>query len=168
MLEPHTVDQILRVLELFRQNKRLGFSTGSACSRAIKQVAEEHNVAYQTIGDGCRRRLGLIDIGVFHGMAEAWLNGDADALVKVLKRNSTKSSEPRIDAFFATPPEAKSSAHKSGNGAKQPTATLHLHMSDPDLKMLRALAQLQDQTVADCARDLLSSSARDRLRSALA
>src|SRR5258708_2733722 len=101
MLENQSVTQVLRVLELLRQNKRLGFDTVAACSRAIQQVAKESGVRYQTIGDGCRRRLGLTDMSEFHRLAEAWLRGDGSQLATVVKRSSNSSERRRIDEFFA-------------------------------------------------------------------
>lgn len=174
MLEPHSVDQILRVLEFFRQNKRLGFDTGSACSRAIQQVAKESNVRYQTIGDGCRRRLGLVDMSEFHRLIEDWLRGNARPLAVVLKQNSAKSVGPRIDAFFADQPRATKRADDVTPGLRTgpvkvvDSNPVRITLSDTDSRMLRVLAQIEDRQPDMLGVELLSAGVRERLRAAIA
>ena len=173
MLEPNSVDQVLRVLDLFRQNKRLGFDTVAACSRAIQQVAKEAGVRYQTIGDGCRRRLGLVDMTEFHRLAEEWLSGDDTRLVAVLKRNSSPAAASKIGAFFNAARGATKVAGASPLPAKTRVETRPIHspvnltVDDADARMLRVVAQLEGRDPAVVALDLLRVGMRDRLRAAL-
>lgn len=173
MLEPNSVGQILRVLELLRQNKRLGFETSNACSRAIQQVAKESDVRYQTIGDGCRRRLGLVDMSEFHRLAEDWLRGNSAPLITVLKTNSDRSAASRIEAFFTR-------SGRTGNGDQKAAAVprsapsqssgpspVIITLEDADARMLRVLAQLEDREPDAVGVELLRAGMRDRLRAAL-
>jgi hypothetical protein len=171
MLEPHSVDQVLRVLELTRQNKRLGFGTAEGCSRAIRQVAKESNVRYQTIGDGCRRRLGLTDMSEFHRLLEDWLRGDGSRLASTIKKNSSRVAHSRIDRFF----DGSSSATAANGSVMSTPATarganskpLRITLNDVDARMLRVLAQLEDREPERLAVELLTGVTRDRLRAAL-
>jgi hypothetical protein len=174
MLEPNSVDQILRVLELLRQNKRLGFDTATACSRAIQQVAKEASVRYQTIGDGCRRRLGLVDMSEFHRLSEEWLNGNPLPLVTVLKKSSTPGSASRIKEFFG---EAQGlpnldSTSIMAPGTRVPRETVskpvRIIVENGDARMLLVLAQLEGVEPTAIAVDLLRTGMKDRLRAALA
>lgn len=172
MLELNSVDQILRVLDLVRQNRRLGFDTAAACSRAIQQVAKEANVRYQTIGDGCRRRLGLVDMSEFHRLADDWLGGNHAQLAAVLKRNSTPAATSRISAFFGTNDSASKvndrSVSMAGSVANESNANpVKITVEDADARMLRVLAQLEGREPAVIAMDLLRAGMRDRLRAAL-
>jgi hypothetical protein len=172
MLEPRSTDQILRVLALLRQNKRLGFHTKSAASRAIQQVADESNVRYQTIGDGCRRRLGLPDMAAFHRLVDEWLDGDGSALAKVLRQNSSNVGWHQIDTFFAEA-TAASSGRTSSNGKVQrrkPTpaeGTVQVTLLDSESRMLRVLAQLENRDPEALGAEVLIAGVRQRLRAAL-
>jgi hypothetical protein len=170
MLELSSVDQILRVLELLRQNRRLGFDIAAACSRAIQQVAKEANVRYQTIGDGCRRRLGLVDMSAFHRLVDEWLRGNPAQLIKVLKQNSTPAAASRISQFFQESQATFPSARVAST-APSPVKNSHpvrITIEDGDARMLRVLAQLEGREPDAVAADLLRESVRDRLRAALA
>lgn len=167
MLKPTSVEQVLRVLELFRQNKRLGFGTAPACSRAIQQTAREHGVRYQTIGDGCRRRLGLTDMSVFHQLAEAWFVGDSKPLAAVLKSNSLRPSYARIDEFFSEKSSSAGAFNRSSTRDEEFT-TIQVTMPDQDVKKLRVLAALEEKEVTVLASELLRFTTLDRLRAALA
>lgn len=173
MLEPNSVDQILRVLDLLRQNRRLGFDTPAACSRAIQQVAKEAGVRYQTIGDGCRRRLGLVDMSEFHRLADEWLKGDGNRLAAVIRRSAASSAASRVASFFATggaavkAVDAPVGASASRGGAVGIQSPIKLTVEDADARMLRVVAQLEGREPALVAVDLLRIGMRDRLRAAL-
>lgn len=173
MLELASVEQILRVLELIRQNNRLGFDISAATSRAIQQVAKESNVRYQTIGDGCRRRLGLTDMSEFHQLVEEWLHGNHTLLATVLKKNSTSGAAPRISAFFnegkatTRSPEDSRPIRRVGAVTEAQSDALKVVIEDADARMLRVLSQLEDRDPAVVALELLREGMRDRLRAAL-
>jgi hypothetical protein len=173
MLELASVEQILRVLELIRQNNRLGFDISAATSRAIQQVARESNVRYQTIGDGCRRRLGLTDISEFHRLAEEWLRGNSTPIAKVIKNNSSSSAASRISAFFSDSDvsgrraEASRSVRRVGGAKEAASDPFSIKVEDADARMLRVLSQLEERDPAVIALELLREGMRDRLRAAL-
>lgn len=175
MLEPASVDQILRVLDLTQQNRRLGFDIAAACSRAIQQVAKESDVRYQTVGDGCRRRLGLVDMSAFHRLVEDWLRGNPAQLIAVLKRHATPAAAPRISSFFAASMNSSKLGEKpvsnrvTGKSAKEvPLNPVNVTVEDADARMLRVLAQLEGREPTVLALDLLRVAVRDRLRATLA
>lgn len=66
----NTLNQILEVLKYFKYNFDSGKPLVGSYQLAITNVAEEHDVTYQTIGDGCRRRLNLRAITVFTEVVE--------------------------------------------------------------------------------------------------
>lgn len=175
MLEPNSVDQVLRVLDLARQNRRLGFDTAAACSRAIQYVAKEANVRYQTIGDGCRRLLGLTDMSEFHRLIEDWLAGNPAKLVAVLKKSAVPAASARIGAFFATGTSSSQisdgrvpSSRIGTSGREVPSKPVNVTVDDADARMLRVLAQLEGREPAVLALDLLRVGMRDRFRATLA
>ena len=175
MLEINSVNQILRVLDLARQNRRLGFVTSVACSRAIQQVAKEGNLRYQTIGDGCRRRLQLVDMSEFHRLVDEWLSGNHARLAAVLKRNSTPGAAPRIGAFFGTGQSAAKLVGKSvaaagsGSGAEDDSPNpVKITIENADARMLHVLAQLEARDPAVIAVELVRMGMKDRLRAVLA
>jgi hypothetical protein len=170
MLEPRSVDQVLRVLELVRQQRRLGLNTRSACSRAIQEVADENDVRYQTIGDGCRRRLGLTDITKFHQLVDGWLQGNAEPLARVIRQSSSQSAWSRIDAFFSDSSMAGKNGEKHSSNAATTSAhskAIQITLDDTELRRLHALAQLEARDPTDLAVELLSAGVRARLRAAL-
>ena len=166
MLEPHSVDQLLRVLELARQNTRLGFATPVACSRAIHQVSRDEGVTYQTIGDGCRRRLGLKDMSEFHRLVEEWLAGDPAKLTAVLRRNASAGSAQTINTFFST--TAKPEPTRDTASGSHDLTPLPVSLGGGDVRLLNALSQLVGRDVQTLATELLHAAIRDRFRAALA
>jgi hypothetical protein len=164
VLEPQSVDQILAVLEQIRQNRRLGFGVESSTSRAIHEVASQYGIRYQTIGDGCRRRLGLQDISGFHRLVTDWLDGNATPLKSIIKRNASAQAVARIDSFFS----------ESGGSRKTPEAIeqariarakpLELTIPGPDARMLRVLAEVEGSDESLLALELLNGAVRDRFR----
>jgi len=170
MLESHSVGQVLRVLELLRRHHRLGLNTRSACSRAIQEVADENAVRYQTIGDGCRRRLGLTDITKFHELVDGWLEGNAEPLARAIRQSSTQSAWPRIDAFFSDSSMVRKNGEQHpSNAAITPanSKAIRITLDDTELRRLHALAQLEAKDPTDLAVELLSAGVRARLRAAL-
>src|SRR5688572_19600734 len=101
MMTVKTVQQLLQVFRLFRDNHASGKPLHRSYHDAVRDVARLHSVTYQTIGDGCRRRLRLKDIGELYELLAAWVKGDPHGLIQQLKQNSDLSTHAEIDQFFA-------------------------------------------------------------------
>jgi len=101
-MTPETIyRQILPLLRFFRSRYRKGQPVHKAYRDAVREVAENTAVTYQTIGDACRRRLGLKKIDELYGLLERWVGGDAMPLATKLKIASAPPVHAAIDAFFA-------------------------------------------------------------------
>ena len=86
MMTPKTVEQLLQVFRLFRDNHASGKPLHTSYHDAVREVARLNSVTYQTIGDGCRRRLRLKDINELYELLAAWVKGDSRGLVQQLKQ----------------------------------------------------------------------------------
>ncbi len=100
MLERKTVEQILEVLKIVRGHYAAGLSLIKAYQKSVAEVATLYDVRYQTIADGCRRRLGLKDRDQFVELINRWLNGDSTRLIALIKKEADKRVHPTIDTFF--------------------------------------------------------------------
>ena len=99
MLASKSIEQILAVLTRFRARSR-GEGVIKAYQRAVDEVRKDYDVAYQTIGDLCRRRLGLRDINQFHDLLEKWVAGNAEPLMSVLIGSTEGQNHDRIRNYF--------------------------------------------------------------------
>lgn len=101
MLRSRTVNnQILPVLKYARENIRRGLSVVEACRAAIHARQRELHVTYQTLEDGCRRRLDLEHIGEFHQLVAAWVEHRSGDLKTLLLQKSHASARSDIEEFF--------------------------------------------------------------------
>lgn len=100
-LQSNTIGQLLGVLTNFKQNYAYLKNLNDAYQKAIQQVANKHKVTYQTIGDLCRRRLGLRDITEFQNLLKAWVSGDDKPLIEVIIKCCYVSDHKQIEEFFS-------------------------------------------------------------------
>lgn len=100
MLQMDSVHQLLQVLELSGRSHRRGHPIGSAYQDAIRDVSSRHHVRYQTIGDLCRRRLGLTDMNEFVLLLTRWLAGDPIPLKQRIVQNSESAARPLVENYF--------------------------------------------------------------------
>jgi hypothetical protein len=100
MLETKSVDQVLDVLSKFRVEHSRGYPVTKAYQSAVGEVRKKYGVAYQTIGDLCRRRLGLRTIEGFYGLLEKWVVGDAEPLISVLMDNTKEHNHGKLIGYF--------------------------------------------------------------------
>ena len=122
MLKSESVTQLLQVLELTRRSVGRGIPLERAYQDGIRDIANRHSVAYQTIGDLCRRRLGLEDISAFVALLEQWVRNSAEPLRRVIVKNSEPSAKRNIDAYF------------DGNWSPLPLNSLGSAFATPDPK----------------------------------
>ena len=129
-------------------------------------MALSHSVTYQTIGDGCRRRLRLGDINDLFELLSAWIRGDPRGLARQLKENSDPSAHAEIDRFFAdgtatTPPNQRASVKSMAN---EEVETISFRLRGGDARMLRALAELKGVSAGVLTEKLISESVRQQMK----
>lgn len=100
MLDPKSVDQILSVLRKFRSRYARGEPVTKSYQGAVEAVRKDYDVAYQTIGDLCRRRLELRTINDFYDLLEKWVTGNAQPLISVLLVHTGSENHHKIAEYF--------------------------------------------------------------------
>ena len=136
-----TLEQILKVISLASQHYKVGEGIDHSYQYGVSRVSKEYGIAYQTIGDACRRRLGLDNVGEFKTMLKECLEGDPRKLRDVLMHKTSKFYHDKIDDFFS---KLKNGGTVITINTKEPETfvsyTIQLKKSDADI--LKALAQL--------------------------
>jgi hypothetical protein len=167
MMTSHTVQQLLQVFRHFRENHASGMSLHRSYSAGVRAVAKEHAVTYQTIGDGCRRRLRLTEINQLYELLAAWVKGDPRGLVRQLKENSDPVAGADIDQFFASgdgpssPVETRKPSLKAPS--REESETFSFRLPAPDARMLKALAELEGVSVGELTAREVAVAVRDRI-----
>ena len=100
MLTEKTIDQILGVLDLTAKNYESGLPVPKAYQKSVKDIARRYSIRYQTIADGCRRRLGLDNVNQFIQLLKEWLDGQPSRLKDLLTKNAGDFEQYRIENFF--------------------------------------------------------------------
>ncbi len=100
MLTEKTLNQILGVLELTSKYCETGLPLQKAYQKSVKNIAHKYSVRYQTIADGCRRRLNLDNINEFISLLDEWLGGNPSNLKRLLLKNVGNLEEYKIENFF--------------------------------------------------------------------
>jgi len=165
MMTPHTVEQLLKVFRRFRDNHASGMPLHRSYHEAVRFVAEAYSVTYQTIGDGCRRRLQLNEINELYELLALWVKGDSRGLVRQMKENSDPSAHAEIDQFFLSGPSAPPEKQKVSARSATPSEpeTISFRLPARDARMLRALAELEGVSVAELTARTVSAAVRDRM-----
>jgi hypothetical protein len=165
-MRSETLEQILKVISVAAQRYDLGDGIDHTYQYAISRVSQEYRVAYQTIGDACRRRLGLNHVGEFKTMLKSSLEGDPSQLRDLLLRNISQFYHDRIDDFFS---KLKNGGPTSKVVAKKPdtfvTYTVQLRKGDSDV--LRALAQLLGGQPEEIFVEIAVEALKDRMKKAV-
>jgi len=166
MMTPSTVEQLLQVFRLFRDNHAGGMPLHRSYHQAVRTVARNYSVTYQTIGDGCRRRLELNNINELYEILSAWVRGEPRALIHQLKEHSDPAAHSEIDKFFATTePTALPKPKPSVMGApKDEPETVSFRLRALDARMLRALAELEGVSVGELTARVVSETVRERMK----
>jgi hypothetical protein len=152
-----TVEQILKVVEAAAQSFKQGERIDRAYHRAVSRVSQEYGVAYQTIGDACRRRLGLDNVSDFKEMLRSALEGDPTDLQNLLLRKTSPSYHEKINSFFSNLKKGELVSKPRSSDAVV-SYTIHLKKNDSDV--LRALAEL----LGDKPEKILSEVAVDAIK----
>jgi hypothetical protein len=100
MLKKSSVEQMIDLLTHVKRKCNAGYSIRKAYQEAVLTISKNYNVAYQTIGDLCCRRLKLSEINIFINKLEDWIHGNPDKLKQLLLQNSETSCRQQIVQFF--------------------------------------------------------------------
>lgn len=145
MMTRNTVIQLLQVFEDYRCNYLSGIPSHKSYQDAVRKIAKRYSVTYQTIGDGCRRRLNLGEISQLYKMLEEWMNGHPVGLRTQLIKNSDPNAHLDINSFFSKASydlESKAPVTVASN-SEQGVEAFSFRLSDNDARMLRALAEIE-------------------------
>ncbi len=165
MLTPGTLDQILEVLRDFKASYAGGDSLRGAYQQACRTVSKREGVAYQTIGDACRRRLGLTNISEFRRLLQEWVNGNPSELMGALKRNTSRAEHYRIDGFFEGHPskEGASVIEPSRSREEPQWETFSFRLDQKSARSLRALGEMKGQSVPELLAETVSEYVEEHL-----
>lgn len=163
MMTPHTVQQLLQVFRLFYENNASGMPLSRSYHEAVRTVAKNFSVTYQTIGDGCRRRLELANINELYEMLSAWLRGEPHPLLSQLKKHSDPVAHSEIEKFFSTTESAASPRPRAASMvfSKEEFVVVPMRLQARDARLLRALAELDGE---DAIARVVSAAVRDRMK----
>jgi DNA polymerase elongation subunit (family B) len=165
-MRQETLEQILKVVSVAAQRYRVGDGIDHSYQYGVSRVSEEYEVAYQTIGDACRRRLGLDHVGEFKTMLKASFEGDTNKLRDVLLSKTSRFYHDRIKDFFSTLTNNRATTEAK---EKEPdtfvTYTVKLRKRDSDVLM--ALAQLSGGQPEEILVDASVEAIKDRMKKAV-
>lgn len=165
-MRQETLEQILKVISLAAQRYSIGDRVDRSYQYGVNRVSQEYGIAYQTIGDACRRRLGLDHVGEFKTMLKACLEGDPSQLRDVLQRKTSRFYHDKINDFFS---KLKNGGATTEIKAKKPETfdpyTVQLKKSDSDI--LKALAQLLNGEPEEVLADVAVEAIKDRMKKAV-
>ena len=157
-----TLDQILKVIAFAAQRYSIGYGIDRPYQYGVKRVSDEYGVSYQTIGDACRRRLGLDSIDEFKTMLQACLKGNPNKLRELLVSKNPHYLE-RINNFFSNLEIGGESINiKSQTQEPFESYTIKLRKSDSDV--LKALAQLLNVHPEEVLADVVVAALKDQMR----
>ncbi len=162
-MRQETLEQILKVISLASQR----YSTGDGIDRSyqygVSRVSIEYGIAYQTVGDACRRRLGLDHVGEFKTMLRACFEGDPSQLRDVLVRKNSRYYHDKINDFFSKLKNDKAAIEIK---AQEPdtfvTYTIQLRKSDSDV--LKALSQLLSAEPEEVFADVAVEAIKEHMK----
>ena len=168
MMGRQTVQQLLDVFRNFRDNHQSGMPLHRAYQKGVRTVADAYAITYQTVGDGCRRRLGLKKINELYGLLNAWAKGEPRGLMRQLIANSDPSSRVEIEQFFSARAGAEDETRKaSPKGLSRDEAEIfQFRLPAPDSRFLKALAELQGISPSDLIAQTMSVAVRERMAAA--
>ena len=157
-----TVQQVLEVLQITRKNHQFGEPTHKALQDGIQKVADHYGVTYQTIGDGCRRRLKLRTIDELHILLDKWFGGDHGPLCSLLRRNSGAQSHRHISCFFAdaNPEETENLVARPQLRSNE---KITVQISERDNAKLEMLADIAGVSQNELAAKLLATSIAEKI-----
>jgi hypothetical protein len=181
MIKRQTVEQLLLVFRSFRERYARGKPLHKAYQEAVREVADGQAVTYQTIGDGCRRRLKLNSIRELYALLARWMEGDPEPLAKQLKAASDPSAHDDITEFFGTEffgteffgteffGSSATFAVAGGREARPATSdrrfdTFSLRLAERDARMARALAEIEGVSTSELLSRLVEAAVAEKMK----
>jgi len=159
-----TIEQILKVTTIAAQKSAQGYGIDQSYQKGVERVSQDYSVTYQTIGDACRRRLGLDNIGEFKIMLKAAIEGDESDLRGLLLRKTPKSYHERIEDFFSKLKNGRFTTEE-----KPPDTfvsyTIQLRKNDSDI--LSALSQLLGRKPEEILAEISIEAVKERMKKAV-
>jgi len=143
MLEMKSIEQIIAVMKKFWARHSGGDPVVKAYQCAVDHVSKQYGVAYQTIGDLCRRRLGLKSVNDLYNLLERWTVGDPQALMQTLMENSATEGHHVIRDFFG---------QEIQDGVKAPSKgsePFSVRLSAAEARKLRAMLMVKDESLSE-------------------
>jgi vacuolar-type H+-ATPase subunit C/Vma6 len=149
MLTGKTLDQILGVIESTAYYHESGLPIPKAYQKSVKDIAHKYSVRYQTIADGCRRRLNLDNVDEFMKLLNEWLKGDPSRLKELLITNIGELDEDKVEKFFNMNSNPSSVVSESARNVEE-TFTVITFKAHRDLvSQLRTLAEAEGKSVQE-------------------
>jgi len=149
MLTEKTLDQILGVLDLTEKYYRNGMSLSKAYQKSVKEIALKYSVRYQTIADGCRRRLNLNNVNEFMELLREWLAGNNQKLKDLLSKNINAFKQYKLDNFFKETGQALSSAERQPRKVEETVESILFSIPSSIASQLRTIAEAKGETIQD-------------------
>jgi|GEM_PF-6012166 hypothetical protein len=149
MLSEKTLDQILGVLELTSKYCKAGLPTAKAYQKSVKDIAHKYSVRYQTIADGCRRRLNLDNVNEFMELLTEWLSGNPAPLKDLLVKNIDQMDEYKVENFFDHKLVTTSTKTESERKVEDSFEVITVKAPRNIVSQLRALAESEDKSLQD-------------------
>ncbi len=162
-MRQETLEQILKVISVAVEYYSPGNGIDGSYQYAVRRVSNEYGVSYQTIGDACRRRLGLDHIGEFKSMLKASFEGDVKKLQDVLVNQTSVFYHDRINEFFSKLANGLAAVQAAPKKPGSPvTYTIQLKKSDSDV--LLALAHLLNDQPGELLVKVAVDALKDRMK----
>jgi len=149
MLTEKTLDQILGVLDLTEKYYRNGMSLSKAYQKSVKEIALKYSVRYQTIADGCRRRLNLNNVNEFMELLREWLAGNNQKLKDLLSKNINAFKQYKLDNFFKETGQALSSVERQPRKVEETVESISFSIPSSIASQLRTIAEAKGETIQD-------------------
>lgn len=99
-LSSKTLNQILEVIKKSKSQYISGSPIHTSIQTGIDYVSKSYKVTYQTIEDGCRRRLNLKTIDDFRRMLSEYFNGNPKNIISILREHTDVDLHNKINEFF--------------------------------------------------------------------
>lgn len=166
MLRQNTLRQLLEVFRIFWVSHGKELPLQQSYQEAVRRVAKDHGVTYQTIGDGCRRRLKLRDISELYTLLEKWAKGDAGGIIALLKRNTDSNDHAGIENFFHNPLLASPNSSMDVNLHQEEIKSeiFSVRLPQKEARTLRAIAEIEGVSATEILMPLISKSLRQKIK----
>lgn len=153
MLTASTIEQILEVIQKTKEYYMGGEPVDKAYTLACRLVSKKESQFYQTVTDGCVRRLGFVGGGAtreFHKVLSGWLDGDGSDLKNLLLTKADKSASGMVLAYFdGNVGSGEIPRSKVTGEAGQDTEVVSFRLPVTMAQQLRVLAEAKGQSPAE-------------------